>query len=110
VEASCDVDSSGLCSLFWRCDGRRDMDSIFAAEVVWYGRESGCMRQPEKQRNTQVDARHAPRAQPRIGKAPRDFTSANLLPSCIFHFTSIHLPFSTYESLEQSRYKKAKRF
>jgi hypothetical protein len=40
------------------------MDSIFAAEVVWYERESDCMRQPEKERSMQVDARHAPRAQP----------------------------------------------
>jgi hypothetical protein len=68
------------------------MDSIFAAEVVWYGKESDCMRQPEKQRNTQVDARHAPRAQPRIGKAPRDITSPPSFLHLSLHFLVISAP------------------
>jgi hypothetical protein len=44
---------------------------------------------------------------PRIGKAPRDITSANLHPSYIFHPTSVYLPLSTYERLEHSRSEKA---
>jgi hypothetical protein len=84
--------------LFWRCDGRRDMDSIVVTEYCFGEREregaSDCMRQPDMERNMQGECASCPAcANPALGRHHETSLLPTTVPvSCIFHFTSMYSP------------------
>lgn len=88
VDVSGDVASWSFCSWFWRCDGRRDMDSIVATGSGWYVESVG-VRQPEIERNMPADARHAPRAQTPHWEGATTHHFYSVSRSCIFHSYAI---------------------